>query len=86
MDAPAGRSKPPPTSRTRAREGTRPKRAKRLPDVIAVACPPGTRAAVERFAEWRGETPADFLRRTLKLRLEVMRGRMRRERAKGSPK
>lgn len=69
------------SSRARARVGGRPARRIRLPDKIAVACPPGTRQRIEAAAEHDGMTPADWLRRVLRLALEAARKRQ----ARGGP-
>ena len=55
-------------------------RTVRLPDKIAVACPAGTRAAIEKAAEGDGMPPADWLRKLVRNGTEA--ARKRRERAR----
>lgn len=66
---------------SRARDGRAGPRVTRLPDRIAVMCPSGTRAAVERAARGDGMTPADWLRRLVRRGIDA--ARKRRERAGG---
>lgn len=54
--------------------------AVRLPDKIAVNCPPGTREAVEKAASGDGMATPDWLRRLVRNGIDA--ARKRRERAK----
>lgn len=66
-----------------ARNGGRAGRAVRLPDRIGVACPPGTREAIERAAADAGMPVADYMRRMIRRDLDA--ARKRRERAAARP-
>lgn len=65
----------------RARDGRAGPRAKRLPDRIAVACPAGTRRAVEAAADADGMPPADWLRRLVRRGIDAARKRRARARS-----
>ena len=66
--------------RTRARGPGGRGRAVRLPDKIAVNCPPGTRKAVERAAGGDGMATPDWLRQLVRNGIDA--ARKRRARAK----